>query len=373
MLRCSRVSAVDGEGAEAVPGAAETLSLKLERKGTMAKAFSKGMDRRSALATLGFAGLGLVGMRWPPMHADDFKADALSKVLPQFSAKSREQLLRLLTAPGFSGQIPISEVATLAASEGKTVNTLMVELLPLARTYARPPISNYLVGAVARGSSGALYLGANIELPGHSLGFSVHGEQFALSNAYMHSEQGVTAIAVTAAPCGHCRQFMIEVSPAGDIEVLIAGSPAVKLSTLLPMAFGPKDLGFKDGALPVKEVNLARPKGASDELTLAALDAARKSYAPYTKAHSGVAIGTAAGHIYKGAYIENVAFNPSLSPLQTALAALIVAGEDSSAIARVALVEMEGAVISQRSVTEAALHAMAPVAKLDVATTKMAV
>jgi cytidine deaminase len=178
---------------------------------------------------------------------------------------------------------------------------------------------------------------------------------------------------VTAAPCGHCRQFMNELVPGGDLQVLIAGNPAVKLSALLPMSFGPKDLGFSDGALPVKEVNLARPKGASDELTLAALEAARKSYAPYTKSHSGVAIRTASGRIYQGAYIENVAFNPSLSPLQTALAALIVAGEAGSAIQKVALVEMEGAVISQRSVTEAALGTVAPAAKLEVVTTRMAV
>jgi len=120
-------------------------------------------------------------------------------------------------------------------------------------------------------------------------------------------------------------------------------------------------------------VNLARPKGVSDDLTLAALDAARKSYAPYTKAHSGIAIGTQSGRIHKGAYIENVAFNPSLSPLQTALAALIVAGDDSSAIARVALVEIENAKISQKSVTEAALSAIARAAVLQVVTTTVAV
>ena len=139
------------------------------------------------------------------------------------------------------------------------------------------------------------------------------------------------------------------------------------------MAFGPKDLGFNSGALPVKEINLARPKSLPDELTLAALEAARRSYAPYTKSHSGVAIGTQSGRIYRGSYIENVAFNPSLSPLQTALAALIVAGEVSSAISKVALVEMEGAVISQKSVTEAVLSAMAPAATLQIVTTKMAI
>jgi cytidine deaminase len=299
-------------------------------------------------------------MDWEPIYFVDLKKDTFAR------------LLHMLKAPGFSGRIPASEVASLAASERKTVEELMVALLPLARTYARPPISNYLVGAVARGISGNLYLGANIEIPGHSLGFSVHGEQFALSNAYMHSERGISAIAVTAAPCGHCRQFMNEMAPSGDIQVLIAGNPAVTLSALLPMAFGPKDLGFTDGALPVKEVNLARPKGQSDDVTLAALDGARKSYAPYTKAHSGIAIATQSGRIHKGAYIENVAFNPSLSPLQTALAALIVAGDDISAIARVVLVEIEDAKISQKSVTEAALAAIAPAIALQVEKATMA-
>src|SRR5207237_1135047 len=152
-------------------------------------------------------------------------------------------------------------------------------------------------------SSGKLYVGANIEFPCHSLGFSVHGEQSALSNAYMHSDGGVSSIAVTAAPCGHCRQFMNELSPDGDIQVLVDGKPSVKLSSLLPSAFGPKDLRVTNVAFPVKEVDLILPKEASDALVLAALAAARKSYAPYTKAYSGVAIGTRLGRTYKGAYI----------------------------------------------------------------------
>jgi cytidine deaminase len=216
-----------------------------------------------------------------------------------------------------------------------------------------------------------LYLGANIEFPGHSLGFSVHGEQAALSNAYMHSDGGVSSIAVTAAPCGHCRQFMNELSPDGDIQVLVEGKPAVKLSSLLPSAFGPKDLGVVNLAFPVKEVDLILPKGQSDALALAALCAARKSYAPYTKAHSGVAIGTHTGHTYKGAYIENAAYNPSLSPLQTALVALITAGESYSAISEVVVVEMEGAPISQKSVAEAVLSAIAPAVKLRVVSATM--
>src|SRR6266850_7184613 len=104
----------------------------------------KPVDRRSALATLGSAGLGLLAMQWAPVYAVDFKIDTLSKILPQFNDKSRDQILRLLKGSGFSGHIPASEVIALADSERKTVDTLMVELLPLARTYSRPPISNYL-------------------------------------------------------------------------------------------------------------------------------------------------------------------------------------------------------------------------------------
>lgn len=309
-------------------------------------------------------------MQWVPMFAAEFTDDALATLLPSLQSQSREQLAHMLKAPGFSGHFPAQDVVTLADREHKSVDALMLDLLPLARTYARPPISHYLVGAVARGVSGNLYLGANIEILGHSLGFSVHGEQFALSNAYMHAEKGIAAIAVTAAPCGHCRQFMTEIAPSRDIQVLIAGQMPVRLDVLLPMAFTPNDLGFKEGALPVRETNLARPEGITDDLILSALDAARKSYAPYSKSHSGIAIAAQAGRIYKGAYIENAAFNPSLSPLQTALAALIVAGEDYKSIARVALVEMEGAAISQKSVTESVLSAVAPNARLQVVTTR---
>jgi len=302
-------------------------------------------------------------MRLPTVSVSDCD---LGSLLPTLSEKSRKTLRDLMNQPGFSGHIPAREVKGLADTEGKSVDALMLELLPLARTYSRPPISNFRVGAVARGTSGNLYFGANIELPGHSLGLSVHAEQAALSNAYMHSDGGVSSIAVTAAPCGHCRQFMNELSPERDIQILLEGRPAVTLSSPLPMAFGPKSLGFKDGALPVKEIELLLPKGVTDELTVAALEAARKSYAPYSKSNSGVAIATRSSRIHKGSYIENAAFNPSLSPFQTALAALVVAGESHSAISRVVLVEVEGAAISQKSVAEAALAAVAPGVKLQV-------
>jgi cytidine deaminase len=324
------------------------------------------LSRRAALAILGSAGVGLALMGLPG-YADESSSDSLRKLLPKFSDRSRGTLRRVLGDSAFSGQIPAADVASLVESERTTVEKLMVELLPLAQTYSRAPISNFFVGVVVRGASGTLYTGANIEIPGQCLGFAVHAEQSALSNAYMHEEKSVTALAVGGAPCGHCRQFIDEMSPDGEILILTPDRGPRKLSEILPAAFGPAALGMKDGAFPVRETNLALVTQSTDPLTAAALDAARKSYAPYSKSPAGAAIRGAKGRIYRGSYIENVAFNPSLSPLQTALAAMIAAGEPYSAISAVTLVEVQQAKISQRPVTEIVLGAVAPGVKEEVA------
>ena len=319
------------------------------------------MNRRKLLGALS-SSLALCGLS-SDVFARIFSQP--SEVSPGFKPQSRHLLERLVHSSGFSGQIPATTVQELANSEATSVSSLMVRLLSLARTYSHAPISNYHVGAVARGLSGSLYLGMNVEIPQHSLGFSVHGEQASLSSAYMHGESGVGAIAVTAAPCGHCRQFMIEVSPAGDIEILVEGKSPMKLSALLPMAFGPRDLGFHEGAFPVRTTRLTRPTRAGGDLIDAALAAAEHGYAPYSGSVSGVAIQTKMERVYKGSYLENAAFNPSLSPLQTALVQLILAGEDYSAISRVLLLEIKDAKISQASVTSAVLSTIAPAVRLE--------
>jgi cytidine deaminase len=333
------------------------------------------ISRRTAMAALGKAGAGLLALSSSSAQSSgslqrEDSSDHFAKALASFTAESRAKLRALLTAPDFSGQIPITTVQDIAASEHKTVAALMLKLLPLARAYSHPPISDYHVGAVVRGASGSLYLGFNIEFPGHALGFSVHGEQAALSSAYMHGEQSVPALAITAAPCGHCRQFMNEITPDGEMEIVVEQGAPLKLSSILPMAFGPKDLGRKQGAFPIQKVNListaASTARSSDPLSLAALDAAQTSYAPYSTSPSGVAIATRSGRVHEGSYIENVAFNPSLSPLQVALVQLLVAGDEYSAISRVVLAELEHGKISQRSVAEAVMSAVAPSVRLEV-------
>jgi cytidine deaminase len=328
---------------------------------------NNGISRRMALTHLGASALGLAFMD-SSLFSHDTYDEALRSRLPNFSERSRALLRQVLEDPNFSGRISASAVDAVAKSENAGLDDVMLRLLPLARSYSRAPISNFFVGAVAHGASGSFYLGANIEIPGQCLGFAVHAEQSALSNAYLNSEQSVTSLGVVGgAPCGHCRQFMEEISPTGEILILIPNRPPAKLASILPAAFGPAALGATQGALPVRKANLALIGGTSDALTTAALDAACRSYAPYSKSPAGVAIRMSGGRIFQGCYIENVAFNPSLSPLQTALVQLIAAGQAYSEISAVTLVEVQGAKISQRAVTETVLSALAPQLKLQLA------
>ncbi|HKT69765.1 MAG TPA: cytidine deaminase [Terriglobales bacterium] len=320
------------------------------------------MTRRAALSLIGCVAVAAASPF--PLLADDTKSAALRQMLPKFTDKSRSLLLNLMQDPGYSGQIAAADAAALAKNESTNIEQLMTNLIPLARSYSHAPISNFFVGCLVRGASGCLYTGANIEIPGQCLGFAVHAEQAAVSNAYMHGEKAVAQLTVGGAPCGHCRQFLNEASPDGELEILNPNKPPSKLSAILPSAFGPAALGMKHGAFPIREANLTLVSPASDPITVAALEAARKAYAPYSASPSGVAIRSTGGRIYRGSYIENVAFNPSLSPLQIALAQMIAAGLQYSAITQVALLEVQGAKISQKAVTETVLGAIAPSVKL---------
>jgi cytidine deaminase len=232
----------------------------------------------------------------------------------------------------------------------------MLERLAEAQGYARPALTGFRVGAVVRGTSGKLYLGANLEFPGASLGQTVHAEQAALSNAFMHDEPGIDAIAVSAPPCGHCRQFLYEFAEGRDIEILQPGQSPLVLSALLPQPFGPSDLNVAGG--PLTRTKIATQDVES--VAQAARYAAANAYAPYSHSPSGVAIRSRRGNVYRGSYIENAAFNPSLPPLQVALAEMALANEDFGDIAEVVLSEAANNSISQLSATKAVLAAIAP-------------
>lgn len=235
------------------------------------------------------------------------------------------------------GVVTADEAQRLAAAANVDIATLMTMLLPVAAKFARPPVSNFYVGVVSRGTTtGNLYLGANLEFAGEALSFTVHAEQSSISNAWMHGEEGIDLLAVNAPPCGYCRQFLNELTTASELMIAM---PQVTqpLTALLPNAFGPRDLGITGGLMQREKHSLVILD--EDEVALAAVDAANRSYAPYSKAYAGVALRTTDGTIVSGSYAENAAFNPSLSPLEVALSMLNLRGYAWSDIAEAALVQ----------------------------------
>lgn len=292
--------------------------------------------------------------------------------------------------------IPASKVEEIKEKLGMTTEELLQALVPVAREKARPPISNYLVGAAGLGKSGNIYLGVNLEFPGFPLNQTVHGEQFVTANALNNGETGLTAIAVSAAPCGHCRQFLNELATNKELMVLVPKEPPTPLTELLPKSFGPQDLGVEsallaphenkvglkpvpraivpahEGVLGMAEMAFARayPESLSrdDEALMIreALEAAKRSYAPYSQEPSGVAIQTKDGKVYSGSYIENAAYNPSLSPLQGALVALVTDGKNYGEISKVLLLEKERPKVSQEEITRELVRRLSPAASFEV-------
>jgi len=254
-------------------------------------------------------------------------------------------------------------VANLLSLTGLKTHDLLQMLIPLVKSNARPPISNYFVGCTALGKSGNIYVGVNVEFKGCPINQAVHGEQFLITNARQHGETELEAIAISAAPCGHCRQFMNEIGEQAKFAIITPNTPSERLSTLLPRSFGPQDLKLVGGLLTA----LGDTQKANQAATLeeAATLASALSYVPYTNSPSGVAIRTNDGKIYTGCCLENAAYNPSLSPLQVALVALISDMRPYSDIVDVYLVERP-LNVSQEQTTKMVLQSIAPSVELQV-------
>jgi len=270
----------------------------------------------------------------------------------------------LLLSPKLQAHVDTKNLFVIPAAEAKEMlhiygikeDELLLSLLPLTQPLARAPISHEKVGAAVMGKSGTIYLGVNLEFPGVPLHESVHAEQFAIANARRYGETEITTIAISAAPCGHCRQFMQEIEQSGKIRVVTA-SFNKPLDKLLPHAGNTQN---RDA-----HTHLLTPSPPHMSLMIYSLDneareAYLASYAPYSKCPSGVAIQVKSGQIYRGAYLENRAFNPSLSPLQAALIALIADMSDYAEILSVLLVEKPNALISHEATTRAILKNIAP-------------
>ena len=258
----------------------------------------------------------------------------------------------------FFATISAPQFTQLIKQTGLTDKQLRLALLPLAASYSISPISRFCVGAIARGLSGKLYFGANIEFLNVPLGQSVHAEQSAISHAWMKGEKGLQDITINYSPCGHCRQFMNELSTAESMRVQLPEQTEKSLQQYLPESFGPKDLDINSRLMDGKP--LTHVSTEADALVNKAIEALNISHAPYSGSYAGIAIELNAvdASFYCGAYAENAAFNPSLPALQVALIQMQMAGKDFSMISAVALVELKNGKISHQACTQSVLEAL---------------
>lgn len=131
------------------------------------------------------------------------------------------------------------------------------ELIRLAvqamhRAYA--PYSEFKVGAALLAKSGKIYTGCNIENAAYTP--TNCAERTAFFKAVSEGEREFEAICIVGgmdgqltgytAPCGVCRQVMMEFCNPETFRILLAVSEddyrEYKLKELLPMGFGPDNL-----------------------------------------------------------------------------------------------------------------------------------
>ena len=122
-------------------------------------------------------------------------------------------------------------------------------LLRDAMKKAYAPYSQFAVSAVARGESGRLYVGVNVENASYPQGWCA--EASALAAMVMAGETRLNEIAVMASgeaictPCGGCRQKIREFAHS-NTRILCYGPEGLRatytLGEMLPHAFGPDHL-----------------------------------------------------------------------------------------------------------------------------------
>ncbi|MFW6035697.1 MAG: cytidine deaminase [Halothermotrichaceae bacterium] len=125
-----------------------------------------------------------------------------------------------------------------------------------ARKNAYTPYSNFKVGAALLTKNGKIYQGCNIE----SVSFTptICAERTAIFKAVSEGEKDFEAIAIVggkagellnkpggSAPCGVCRQVMLEFSKDLSIIEAVSEDDYVEytLAEILPRGFGPETLG----------------------------------------------------------------------------------------------------------------------------------
>ncbi|MBS6395846.1 MAG: cytidine deaminase [Clostridiales bacterium] len=121
-------------------------------------------------------------------------------------------------------------------------------------SYSYVPYSHFHVGAALLAENGTVYTGCNIENAAYTP--SNCAERTAFFKAVSEGERKFTAICVVGgkdgelteytAPCGVCRQVMMEFCDPETFQIILATDTehyqVFKLKEILPMGFGPGNL-----------------------------------------------------------------------------------------------------------------------------------
>lgn len=136
----------------------------------------------------------------------------------------------------------------------KTLIEKMIELAMEQLKFSYAPYSHFLVGAVLLAKNGKFYTGCNIENAAYTP--SNCAERTAFFKAVSEGERAFQAICIVggkegilteyAAPCGVCRQVMMEFCDPDTFQIILATTKEqyeiFTLKELLPMGFGPNNL-----------------------------------------------------------------------------------------------------------------------------------
>lgn len=194
---------------------------------------------------------------------------------------------------------------------------------------ATPVESGYCVAAAAATTDGKDRVGANQE--DGRISETIHGEEAALLDTLADGERFETIVILTgaddmAAPCGRCRQTLVEAA-ADDAHVVSAeradgAAEVYELDALVPNPFGEEIEGesYTEG-LSAPDVD-----GPDADLFDAALDARAGAPPGYSGRGAVAAVEMDDGSVYAGADVEFANFTNSRPAEQVALTRALVDG-----------------------------------------------
>lgn len=141
-----------------------------------------------------------------------------------------------------------------AGGKGKAAaRKRLIEAAKAAQKNSYSPYSRYPVGAAVLTESGRVYTGCNVE--NASFGLAICAERVAIFKAISSGEKRIKSLCVvakSAAPCGACRQVIIEFADKDAEMIYVDWQPLEKkekvtfttAGKLLPHSFNPSEAGL---------------------------------------------------------------------------------------------------------------------------------